>query len=131
MQYILSHKNPNVKNVFDNATQEMREIFKSGKDVSVTVEIATKKRSSLQNRMFHAIVGLLSDETGYTEEEIKDYIMKDCGFSKEVIVKNQLKNVRMSTTSLTPNEFNEIIEKALNICEFRDIKVPDKHYIGD
>lgn len=45
-----------------------------GKRVKVTIERATGKRSSAQNRMFHMWVGILSKELGIEFEEMKDIL---------------------------------------------------------
>lgn len=65
------------------------------------------KRTKLQNRYLHACLGLMSVETGYTIQEIKDLLKQQLSFM--VYVKNGHKFYR-STASLNTQEMTDFID---------------------
>ena len=82
--------------------------FKEAEPVEVTVEKYRKTRSGNQNRYFHGvIVKMISDETGYEVDEVKEMI-RMLFLSYELKVGDEIVKVGRSTASLNTAEFEEL-----------------------
>ena len=83
--------------------------FKEAEPVEVTVEKYRKTRSGNQSRYyFGVIVKILSDELGYTKDEIHE-ILKGKFLSEEIKVGDEVIRYAKSTTSLKTDAFESLM----------------------
>ena len=92
-------------------------------DVTVTVVEGRGKRSDGQNRFYWGCVcKLISDTTGYTPEEVHEFLKEKFLSKKEhIIIGSEEHDVEMATTTkLSTKEFEEYIE---NIRRFASMEL--------
>ena len=90
------------------AIADMQAEFKNyaEKWITVTIEKYKKKRSNEQNAYYWGVVvKLISDETGYTKEEIHDLLASHFIGTKKIRVGGIEKEVYKSSTELTTSDF--------------------------
>lgn len=86
-----------------------------------------KKRSNPQNRLYFANIRILAHHFGYPDEEMHEILAgKFLGY-KEIEFRGELRVIRISTTSLTKEEFSEYLNKvlALGMNEGLKMILPD------
>jgi hypothetical protein len=92
-------------------------------EVVVTVAEGRGKRSDAQNRYYWGIVmKLISDTTGYTPEEVHEFLKeKFLTDKKHIVIGGEERDIEKATTTrLTTKEFEEYIE---NIRAFASMEL--------
>ena len=117
------------KAIVDNALAAARELYCKS-DVAIEVKPFKKSRTDQQNRYFWALCGLIADETGQDKEDIKDQLMHAMGHYRQKVVNGKPITVFRSTTTLTRDEFGELIEATQQLCEGLGIKYPQPSHYG-
>lgn len=91
-------------------------------DIELVIKKAVKTRSLDQNALYWLYLGVISDDTGHTAEEIHEY-------AKRLYLKPQIltlfgKNIKVpgTTTTLSKNEFSEYLSK---IEQLTNIPIPN------
>ena len=101
-------------------------------NTSVIVEIKknTVKRSGALNQYYwKVVVGILTDELGYTKEEMHEVLKSKFLYKKELIG-NEWIRVAISTTKLTNKEFIDYIDKIkMFASQELSIYIPDPNEI--
>jgi len=93
-----------------------------GKDFSLIIDERKPTRSEQQNRYYWLYVQMISDETGYTKDEVHT-LCKGKFLTREIKeVLGEKVRITKSTTDLTKSEFSEYI---LEIQNFTGITPPD------
>jgi len=79
----------------------------------------------------HVLFRLISDHTGYTEQEVK-YRMKDALHFWETFTRKDgtVKETIKSTADMTVDELGLLIDECLTVCLKLGIKVPDQQHYG-
>ena len=82
-----------------------------GEIIYVELKKPSKKRSVVQNNYWHGVIcKILSDELGYTEEEIHEYLKMR--FLSEKILNNKINFLKVgSTADLSTIEFEKLCTK--------------------
>ena len=88
-------------------------------------------RSKQQNAYLHVLFRLISKETGYTEDEVKDMIKDSLNLWVTRTRKDgtQFEALR-STAEMTTDEMSNLIDQTLVICSKLGIKYPDRRHFG-
>lgn len=87
-----------------------------------------KKRSNPQNRLYFANIRILAHHFGYQDEEMHEILAgKFLGY-KEIEFRGELRVIRISTASLTKEQFTEYLNKvlALGMNEGLKMILPDE-----
>lgn len=84
-------------------------------------------RSNRQNRYLHSIIALYAIETGYTLEEMKTVLKRECGFM--VYEKNGNKFLR-SSAELDTKEMTDFIDWIRNSAGMNGIYLPSADEAG-
>ena len=128
--FVLRRDTPyQAKAIVDNALAVARELYRKS-DVAIEVKPFRKSRTDMQNRYFWALCGLIADETGQEKEDIKDRLMHALGHKHMKWVNGEAVTVIRSTTTLTREEFGELIEATQQLCEALGIKYPQPSHYG-
>ena len=98
-------------------------------DIILTVSEGRGKRSLQQNKYYHSVVcGLISETTGYTPEEVHNFL-KDKFLSNkhQMVIGNEERLIEEATTTkLTTKEFKDYIEKIQRwASEELNVSIPD------
>lgn len=101
----------NGKVCFDNPEQyESHLLTLEEKRIELTIQKEQLSRSNQQSRyLFGVIYQAISDETGYTKEEVHE-MMKSILLKDHKVVNDKRYTVVRSTSSLTTTEMSEFIE---------------------
>jgi hypothetical protein len=118
----------------DTFNQQLREM--KGR-VTVTVEKARSRRSLSQNAYYWGVVvSMVSEETGYTPEEVHE-VLKEKFNSKDLVLANYygdvMEEVRIgvSTSELNKLDFCAYIERIQRwSAEFLHLSIPDPNEEG-
>lgn len=78
--------------------------------VNVEITIKENKRTNKQNKLWWSWMKIISNELGYTKDEIHD-ILKYKFLLREEIIDGETKQYVKSTSTLTKKEFNELTTK--------------------
>ena len=110
-------KSEHHKELFDKYIAQ----FKDGQ-YRLTVESVKEKRSEQQHKYYWLYLGVISDLTGYTRDEIHEwakgkFLTRDI---KEMF--GSKVRIKTSTTKLTKSEFTEYL---MNISQATEIMLPD------
>ena len=93
-----------------------------GKEFAISIDERKPTRSENQNRFYWLYIGIISEETGYTKDELHT-LFKGKFLSKEIKeVMNQKVRITKSTTDLNKSDFSEYI---MEIQTFTGITPPD------
>jgi len=93
----------------------------------------TGSRSSNQLRYYWCLLGLISDHTGHTSEELHDFVMRAKFGTKTIKIGNLEQEIRMSIADdahMTTSDCVELIMFTLEICRDLEIVVPSKEELG-
>ena len=104
-----------------------------GKSVSCTFSESVATRSSAQLAYHYVLMKYLSDETGYTKEEVHDAIMRLKFGTKMVRLGDKTVEVRKSVSDaakLPKHEMVGLIEFDLETCASLGIHVPTPEQLG-
>jgi len=103
-----------------NALEHVKKLIEAGKPFDVTQ--IRKSRSKWQNKYFHAVCKDMGDHLGYTAQEMKKIITRNCC---PVYENNGTKFVK-GTSDLDTTEFSEMIRTMQQwAAENFDYYVPD------
>lgn len=85
-----------------------------GREVVITVERYSAKRSTAQNALWWVYMGILSKELGYTKEQCHD-IAKFKFLKRELVDEKsgEIHEYLKSTTKLTKLEFSELVDNLI------------------
>jgi hypothetical protein len=78
--------------------------------VNVEITIKENKRTNKQNKLWWSWMKIISNELGYTKDEIHD-ILKYKFLLREEIIDGETNQYVKSTSTLTKKEFNELTTK--------------------
>jgi len=97
-----------------------------GKDVTVTIERVTGKRSLNQNDwLWGCVYKVIADHTGHTEQEIHEYMKRVCLPPKFKTILGKEMKLPASTTSLNKYDFSIYVEKIRAEVSSMGIMIPD------
>lgn len=120
----IRHDNRSAKLILDDRSGYLRFIsrMKDGKRVTMTLTSFRKARSLPQNSYYHGIVlKTFGDHLGYTTEELHE-AMK----ARFLVIDPDAPIPRWkSTAQLSTVEFNEYIEKIIQLAAENDCYIPD------
>ena len=110
------------KNPLDakKATTQFDHFLQVGKPFKM--EALPKRRSSNQNAMIHVIFDLYAIEFGYTSEEAKTFLKRECGELMRYKKGDQW--FLKSTSGLTKDECQTFIEWMRNFCSSHGLYIP-------
>lgn len=124
MKYQVSKNNQNTKQIIDNALNEVREIYKSGKTVVIDVKDGKLSRSNQANSYAHKLIGLIAEHQGESLESIKKQIKHRIGLIEKEMINGELITAIRSTADLNKEEFSKFIEQIISVCQYLEIKYP-------
>lgn len=99
----------------------------------MTLDFKKPTRTEQQLRYYWVIVGLISEYTGNTEEELHEALMILKFGTKEVKLGKDLVNVRQSISNsarFEKQKMAELIEFALEKAQELEIRVPTRQELG-
>jgi hypothetical protein len=89
-------------------------------------------RSLKQNAYLHKVFSILSDETGYTIEQIKHEVCIAVGHSETFANKNtgEEKVIRRKTSDLNTSDFSDLTQRILQWCAEQGyyIQTPQEYF---
>jgi hypothetical protein len=94
---------PNTDGVFD-------------KPQMVTIDDYKPPRSLTQNARLHCMIRALSNHTGHSESELKDWFKAEYGPTKRLQVGSQGQVIPLSTTDYTKKQMMELMEHVDRVC---------------
>lgn len=106
---------------------------KVGEIGTMTLDFKKPTRTEQQLRYYWVIVGLISEYTGNTEEELHEALMILKFGTKEVKLGKDLVNVRQSISNsarFEKQKMAELIEFALEKAQELEIRVPTRQELG-
>ena len=111
-------------NLIDRACSHLGQQFESPQLVSI--EPYKKPRTLPQNARFHAMVRALSQHTGHSERELKDWFKAEYGPTKRIQVGNQGKVIPLSTTQYNRKQMSELTEHVDRVCAENGVYLEDE-----
>ena len=101
--------------------------FDEGTKLTIEIDKAKNNRSLSQNRYYWLYLGIISNETGHTEEELHElFKRKFLPPTHKVILGTGFK-LPASTTDLSKHDFSEYLDK---ICALTGVPIPDPELAG-
>ena len=120
MQFFIL-KSPEIRN---NAINFINALNIDHREYSVEVKQYRKNRSNAQNRLLWSWIGIISDETGYTPDELHEYLKtRLLGVEEKTIMGHDI-FIPKSTTKLTALEFTQYLEKIEMLAMEMGINLP-------
>lgn len=121
------------KTTIEACTNEsVEELSKYKKDDLIEIEIVKSQRTLQQNKYLWKVFRILSDETGYSKEEIKNRILIDIGHYEDFIDEEtgRVYTVIKATRNLNKKEFSELTENVLKWAAERGfyIMTPEEYF---
>lgn len=99
-------------------------IMNSG-ELVVTVGKRRKIRSDKQNRYFYGqVVRIISEHTGHTDKEIKDYLKQEFGWTKVIEIAGKAKTVLRSTADMDTGEFEKFMSQIRMWADLQGYYIP-------
>ena len=84
-----------------------------GEEVEIRIKVRTNNRTNEQNSLYWKWINIMSEETGFTKEEMHELI-KYKFLKRTSINNNGIEEVKLkSTTTLTVKEFTKLMENIL------------------
>ena len=84
-----------------------------GEEIEIRIKVRTNNRSNEQNSLYWKWINIMSEETGFTKEEMHELI-KYKFLKRTSINNNGVEEVKLkSTTSLTVKEFTKLMDDVL------------------
>ena len=84
-----------------------------GEEIEIRIKVRTNNRSNEQNSLYWKWINIMSEETGFTKEEMHELI-KYKFLKRTSINNNGIEEVKLkSTTTLTVKEFTKLMENIL------------------
>lgn len=106
---------------------------KSGQKTYVTFSDSKAMRTPSQLKYHWVLMGLLSDHTGFTQDEMHDAVMRIKFGEKEVTLAGITTRVRKSISDsgrMSNEQCSELIEFDLKLCAEYEIRVPTREELG-
>ncbi len=113
--------------LFDNLLNWL-DYAKLNEGKKVSVEVIRQKRSKNENAYYWHILGELSEETGYTENELHE-LFKGMFLKKYIEIKGKNYTVIRSTSDLNTAEFEEYLSKIRQLASIEwgyYVKLPNE-----
>lgn len=84
-----------------------------GEEIEIRIKVRTNNRTTEQNSLYWKWINIMSEETGFTKEEMHELI-KYKFLKRTSINNNGVEEVKLkSTTSLTVKEFTKLMDDIL------------------
>ena len=84
-----------------------------GEEIEIRIKVRTNNRSNEQNSLYWKWINIMSEETGFTKEEMHELI-KYKFLKRTSINNNGVEEVKLkSTTTLTVKEFTKLMDDIL------------------
>jgi iron uptake system EfeUOB component EfeO/EfeM len=119
----------NSKQVKINAIQAVKEIMGED-DMDVTIEPHREDKSAEMRGFWHFLLGVISQETGYTKEEVKELVKKALLGTKTIKIGSIEKEVTESSEAQAKPSYSELIEGTYRIAAEAGITLPPARYNG-
>lgn len=104
------------------------EYLKLNEGKTITLEIVRPKRSKNENNYYWQVLAWLSDETGYTPNELHE-LFKGMFLKKHIEIKGKEYTVIRSTSDLTTTEFEDYLSKIRQLASIEwnfYVKLPNE-----
>lgn len=92
---------------------------------SVKAELVTVSRSLSQNAYCWLVFTVISQETGYTKEEVYSFCLKKFSVHKEVTIGNELTLVEISMSKMSKEQMSAFIDQFTTFFRTEGYSVPD------
>ena len=84
-----------------------------GEEIEIRIKVRTNNRSNEQNSLYWKWINIMSEETGFTKEEMHE-LVKYKFLKRTSINNNGVEEVKLkSTTTLTVKEFTKLMDDIL------------------
>lgn len=103
--------------------------LKYDKSMQVIIKFYKKDKTAEQRSFWHILLGILSDETGYTVGEVKELIKKSELGTKEVMIGNVSHTVTESSEKANRETYSKLIETTYRVGAEAGIALPNPRYI--
>ena len=111
--------------IFKQVGEKYGEVFE--KPLMVTVEEYRPPRTLPQNARLHCMIRALSEFTGHSESELKDWFKAEYGPTKRLQVGSQGNIIPLSTTQYNRKQMAEMIDHVDRVCAENGVYVEDEH----
>lgn len=109
--------------IFAKVADELGEEFE--KPQLLTIEDYKPPRSLSQNARLHCMIRALSNFTGHSESELKDWFKAEYGPKKRLQVGSQGQQIPLSTTLYTKKQMAEFMEHVDRVCAENNVYVEE------
>ena len=116
--------------VWNNCYLAAREMFKTHNGCMITLSPIKNSRTLQQNAYYWKLCGLLAEKTGYLKEDISEYAMIECKFTRESKTWKGIEHKPRSTTTLTVKEGVTAIDYVIKLCIDNEIEYPETSFYG-
>ena len=108
----------------------IREKAEGVRYVEITVKEAKSQKSVAQNAFYHALLGLIIEQQGGNKmdfNKLRERLKIKLGYGYDVDLPDGTVNFKTHSMShVTIKQSNIFIEEAINICNFLEIKYPER-----
>jgi hypothetical protein len=118
------------RKIWNNCYLAARTMYKDFNGCMITISPINNSRTLQQNRYYWKLCGLLADKTGYEKEDISEYALIECGFTRESKTWKGVEQKAVSTTTLKVNDFTRLIDYVVDLCVDNEIAYPQPEYYG-
>ena len=91
----------------------------------VSIEDYKPPRTLNQNARLHCMIRALSNHTGHSESELKDWFKAEYGPTKRLMVGTQGQMIPLSTTLYTKKQIAELMEHVDRVCAENGVYVDE------
>jgi hypothetical protein len=118
------------KQIRHNAVQAVLECT-AEKVMRVTIEPYVEDKTGEQRGFWHVLLKIISDETGYRQEEVKELVKKKCLGTRSITIGGYEKEVTVSSESKNRTEYSELIDHTYQLAAEAGISLPAARYRED
>jgi len=127
MKFYLSGDKPHV---YKNLLNDLANLDNTKKWV-VTIKEGKDNKTTQQRNYYHKLLDLISEESGFTVEQLKTRGLFARGHTFFVTLKcGRVVEQRLSTEKLNKEQYSNIIEDAQTMCKCLKIKYPPPKFYG-
>lgn len=115
----------------NNAISHIANI-RDDKSFQVTIKDKIDNKTAQQRNYFHQLLGIISNYSGDTIDDLKTRLCFTLGLTKEVTLKGgQVITQRISTEQLNKKGYSELIDAAQEACQILELNYPLPKFYGE
>ena len=125
--YVIDPNHRNFNNVKANLINFINS-YEGDDPLQISIEKEKKDKTEAHSNWFHKLRDIISEHTGYTKGEVKEYIKADVLGTTVVTVGDKTREVTKSSEKATRLEYSELIEGAYRMGAEAGVPLPNPDF---